>query len=163
VIWPRSGPSLCAPPSVPPRFHLLYWTISHREGRAFCRQSLKEGARGGGKVDHEIHYTSPRKGGGESHLPIGAPAQHPYTHGMTGKRRYKRLLLRVEYVNCSTFCRHGHLGAVWTVPDMHAPLVSSDRQGGDCSTKRRTRSGVMNANIPQAATGRSIRSRVGRE
>jgi hypothetical protein len=79
---------------------------------------------------------------------------------MAGKCRYKRLLLRVEYVDCSTFRRHGHLGAVWIIPDVHPPLVSSNRQGGDGSTKRRTRSGIMNANVPQAPTGGGIRSRV---
>ena len=159
VIWPRSGPSLYARPGVPPRFHLLCWTISRREGRAFCRQSPKEGARGAWSIGI---YTSPNSGG-ESHLAIGAPAQHPYTHGMTGKCRYKGLLLRVEYIDCSTFRRHGHLGAVWIIPQVHPPLVSSDRQSRDCSAKSRTRSGIMNAHVPRAATGGGIRPRVRRQ
>ncbi len=101
VIWPRSGPSLYVPPDVPRRFHLLCWTTSRREGRASCRQSLKEVARWKWK-GRSRHAHSPM-GGGKSHLPISAPAQRPYTHGMTGKCRLKGLFLRVEYVDRSAF------------------------------------------------------------
>jgi hypothetical protein len=80
---------------------------------------------------------------------------------MTGKCRYKGLLLRVEHIDCSTFRRHGHFGTVWVIPDMHPPLVSSNREGGDGRAKRRPRSGIMNANVPRTAAAGGIRPCVG--
>ena len=100
AIWPRSGPSLDVPPDVLPRFHLLCWTTSRREGRAFCRQSLKGATREEGKG--RSWRTHCHICGGRSHLPISAPAQRPCTHCMTGKCRCKGLLLRVEYINRPT-------------------------------------------------------------